>query len=242
MTKHNKTFQFSQKTVNIFDLQGKDLDFLETPIMESAKNNKEALAFMDDLARKGVDLVNTVIKFTKQTIEEGEYDQVQLSYLAGFLDSDGTINVSTSRTAKKAGYRFPFKAQLTVSFIQKDRRKEFLEAFKECFGGAGNIRQMKSGVCEYNITDEQVIVPLLKLLLPYLRVKKRQAALAILFTEFPKKLLSVSDYFLRAMLVDVLCSYNDSKNHQNTAKKIKDELVKANLLSAEDLELTRFVV
>lgn len=79
MTKHNKTLKFSQKTVNIFDLQGKDLDFLETPIMESAKNNKEALAFMDDLARKGVDLVNTVIKSTKQTIEEGEYDQVQLS-------------------------------------------------------------------------------------------------------------------------------------------------------------------
>ena len=81
MTKHNKTLKFSQKTVNIFDLQGKDLDFLETPIMESAKNNKEALAFMDYLPRKGVDvdLFNTVIKSTKQTIEEGEYDQVQLS-------------------------------------------------------------------------------------------------------------------------------------------------------------------
>lgn len=240
-----KSFSFSQTTVNIFDLKGKDLDFLDTPIYEKAQknqNNQATIAFMEDLAKNATELVDEVIKSTDKLVAKGEHNQVEVSYLAGFLDGDGTINVSTTKTSKDRGYVKPYKSQLNLSFIQKDRRRSFLEVIKASFGDVGLIRQKDSGVCEYNIYDEQVIVPLLKLLLPYLRVKKRQAALAILFTTYQKKNLPNVDYLKRAMLVDVLCSYNDSKNHKNNAKVIRDQLIADNLLSAEEIKLTDFVI
>lgn len=239
---YDNSFKFTNQKSNIYDLRGKDIDFRDTPIRLLAQGKESTLAWLDNLAKKAEELVDSVIQSTKIVVVGEAFDELQLAYIAGFLDSDGTINISTSPASKAAGYRFPFKAQLTVSFIQKDRRKALLDKFQELFGGVGTVRLKSSGVCEYNITDEEKIVPLLKLLLPYLRVKKRQAALAILFTQYDKKGLSAPVFLERAMLVDVLCSYNDSRKHTNSAKVIRDKLIQNNLLTAEEIKQTDYIV
>lgn len=244
MPKYDNSFKFTNQKSNIYDLRGKDIDFRDTPIRLLAQGKESTLAWLDNLAKKAEELVDSVIQSTKIVVVGEAFDELQLAYIAGFLDSDGTINISTSPASKAAGYRFPFKAQLTVSFIQKDRRKALLDKFQELFGGVGTVRlkSIFNGVCEYNITDEEKIVPLLKLLLPYLRVKKRQAALAILFTQYDKKGLSAPVFLERAMLVDVLCSYNDSRKHTNSAKVIRDKLIQNNLLTAEEIKQTDYIV
>lgn len=242
-TQGSQVFSFYNADTNIFEVGGKDLEFVDKKLQDAAKNNQDARNYYQKLKANAQEKAKQVAKDTKTLVEERNYNQAQLAYIAGFLDGDGSINISTSKVPRERGYKYLHKHQLTVSFMQKDRRREFLEAIKTSFGGVGTIRQHeKSGTCEYNITDESVSVPLLKLLLPYLRVKKRQAVLAILFAEIPKRDLTVVQFLERAMLVDVLCECNDSKTHKNTAKQIKETLIEKGLMSAEEIESTKFVV
>jgi hypothetical protein len=225
-----------------FDIQDASQDFNTETILKKASVEKvEARGFLRKLNEQATKMIEDVTNKSQDLIKKSSIDERVLAYMAGFLDGDGTIQVSTTPTNPNLGYRFPFKFQLTVTFIQKSSRVSYLEDIKDKLGGVGNIRYKSDGVCEYNITNNETIKDLLTLLLPYLRLKKRQGALALLFIETTGKGMTVIDFLKRAMLVDEIASYNDSKSRINTASKIKQTLIEKGLLSDQELKDFEFI-
>lgn len=237
----NKILSNFKENNEFFDKLSQSQDFnSETYLINSERTNSKVGNLLQRFHERGKELIEKAKSLSQEHTKNG-VDERKLSYVAGFLDGDGTINVSTSKTNPKLGYRFPFKFQLTLSFIQTKKRLACLEDLQNLLGGVGNIRE-KASVYEYNITGSENIKDILMLLLPYLRVKKRQAALALIFIESETKGLSSVKFLEKAALVEELSSYNDTKNRVYTAKFIKETMIERGMLTAEEQELSEFIV
>ena len=100
-------------------------------------------------------------------------DIIQLSYIAGFFDGEGSINLLTRIRPKNTEY------SLTVAIGQRDGMT--LDLIKENFGG--NIYFVKRDGSYYWVITHKKAVKFLKEILPYLQYKKPQALVAIQFYE-----------------------------------------------------------
>lgn len=101
-----------------------------------------------------------------------------LSYVAGFFDGEGSINIS--RRQRKS---FSPEHSLTVAIGQRDG--ETLDWIQEHFGG--NLHQVKRDGSYTWYCGNQKALAFLKELFPFLRYKKPQAQLAISFYEGGKR-------------------------------------------------------
>jgi hypothetical protein len=93
-------------------------------------------------------------------------------YLAGFFDGEGCITV----TVNNKGYAY-------VMIETTQRVREPLDLMKATFGSSGEVRPIKGGKywgLRYNGTHAEAV---LRELLPYLRVKREQAELALRFRD-----------------------------------------------------------
>ena len=105
-----------------------------------------------------------------------------LAYLAGFFDSRGSIFIKSYSTAEGDNY------VLQVNVYEQDR--SMLEDIEQSFH-AGKINESGQGFeLRFGTTEGHRV---LKLLLPYLRVKKPQAQLGIKFQEQKKRERPLSD-------------------------------------------------
>ena len=122
----------------------------------------------------------------------------QKSYLAGFLDGDGSIYV---RLKPNLTYRFGYQMIAYVAFFQSGKhREEFEKVCRLMPFGAMRIR--KDGICEYTISKQEEITEFLLSIKDYLVMKKPQAELVL---EVMK---------LRQIV-------NDKKDFQNLMNKIE---------------------
>jgi len=94
------------------------------------------------------------------------------AYLAGFLDGDGAIMACIEKHSEK---KFNFRIRIVVKITQS--KKINLEWLKNSLK-IGLIRQNRS-VVDWIIRDQQCVESLLRLIIPYLRVKKKQAEIAL---------------------------------------------------------------
>lgn len=103
-----------------------------------------------------------------------------LSYLAGFLDGEGCIQIS--KTQRK-NYNPEYHLSLTASQIHP----EPLKMLKYKFGGSIFVRKSSTGrnLGVWGVSAKQA-AKVLEEILPYLVVKKEQAELAILFQKSVK--------------------------------------------------------
>ena len=100
------------------------------------------------------------------------------SYVAGFLDGDGSIVATVARRKEKR--RFPYKIILRINFTQHSRHKIMLVALQRYLGGIGSIREVAShNLAELVIMDREQVKTLLLRLLPHLMIKNRQARLML---------------------------------------------------------------
>lgn len=108
-------------------------------------------------------------------------DDTTLAYLAGAIDSDGSIGIKRStyhirvrKDAKNATYSERIQLKQVTPQIP--------ELLKECFGGAFRIEKPSTQdgkpLFSYGCTDKQA-ARACELMLPYLRVKRRQAELVL---------------------------------------------------------------
>ena len=108
---------------------------------------------------------------------ESVHNDVDLAYLAGFFDGEGSINVYAQ--SHYSGYG-TFSLRLNIQIEQVHRG--VLESFQTRFGGAlyQKKRQKDSHreIFLYQIAAQKA-KPLLEALLPYLRQKKEIARLAL---------------------------------------------------------------
>ena len=152
-----------------------------------------------------------------------------LPYIAGFLDGDGCIML---QLVYRHDYIFGYQIRSSIVFYQKTRYRSYLEWLKSELR-FGYIRDRKDDITEYTIVGHKEVEAILKLLQPYLRLKREQARLAL---EIIKELKGIERFSPEILLkmskkVDRFAGLNYSKKRTNTAAKVEEYLKAKDLLS-----------
>jgi hypothetical protein len=148
------------------------------------------------------------------------------SYIAGFLDGDGCINLQLVR---RKDYVLGYQIRASVTFFQRTVHRSFLEWIQSILG-AGFIRERKDGVAEYSITESRMVLNVLSNLTPYVRLKKMQCNLVMSVLEemLSSKRLEPAHFLRLARQVDRFGELNVSKR-----RSIRSDQVEAYLRSRQ---------
>ena len=93
------------------------------------------------------------------------------AYIAGFLDGDGSIN---AQIVQRKDYVLKFQIRVSVTFFQKTTRHWFLLQLQKQLN-YGTLRKRPDGMSEYTIVGKESVNHCIRLLKPYLKLKKRHA-------------------------------------------------------------------
>lgn len=144
--------------------------------------------------------------------------QTQIAYLAGFIDGDGSI---IAQIVKRSDYILNYQIKVSVNFIQRKERKHFLLQFKNEVG-TGTLRDRNDGITEFNIVGINSVLPFLKQLQPFLRLKRKQANLVIqIIEQLPLTKNDPQKFLDLCKLADQVANLNDSKNRSISTDTVK---------------------
>lgn len=112
--------------------------------------------------------------------------EIDLSYAAGIIDGEGSIMVIHHKPRKESGHRWEYWV-LRISI--SNNNKILLDWLLEVFGGGYSMGISKNP--KWNDTylwrvDSKIAKNILELVFPYLKLKKRQAELALKMIETHK--------------------------------------------------------
>ena len=147
---------------------------------------------------------------------------VELAYIAGFLDGDGSLMLQLKkRSDSKRAIRF----MATICFYQDTRHEKTLYWIQKVLG-IGYVSRRKDGMTELRINGYKQIRNILKNLLPYIRFKKLQTRALIKACEIlsETKFQKLTQKQL-AKLVDLILVIQ-RENYVTKKKKTKSELYK----------------
>ena len=134
------------------------------------------------------------------------YSEVELAYASGFIDADGAIMACIEKHSEK---KFGFRVRVVLKVSQKEIMiiKWFRKTFK-----LGNIRKNQT-IYDWQIQNQKDCLEMLKIFLPYIKVKKKQAKIAINILQ--TSVNSKKDLIRIATLADALSRFNvRSKNRR----------------------------
>lgn len=143
-------------------------------------------------------------------MKNNNYNNILLQdiiYIAGFLDGNGSIY---AQIVPRKDYIFKYKIRLTISFSQLTKRHWFIEWLHSILK-IGIIRKRKDGISEYTLTGIKNIEPFLKLILPYLKIKKVQGTLLLEIINDIKNINNKDKFINICKKVDKFVLLNDSK-------------------------------
>lgn len=149
------------------------------------------------------------------------------SYIAGFLDADGSIYVQLKQNST---YRYKFQIAPSVVFYQKKTEKVGLPEIQKKLS-LGYIRYRNDGMVELVINDRKSISTLLTNTLPHLILKVDQARLMIKIITKMDNITSVKDFISLAQLVDHFRELNYSKKRTVDSQVVSDHLRSIGLLT-----------
>lgn len=159
----------------------------------------------------------------------------ELAYVAGFLDGDGCIML---QLVSRPDYLFGYQIRASIVFYQKQQHDFFLSWLKGKLI-YGYTRRRNDGMSEYTIVGVESVKDVLLKLLPYLKLKKKQAELALkVLGKMPGKGKKINpNLFLElAQEVDKFAFLNYSKRRTNTSLKVRDFLRSHNLLDSVETD------
>ena len=148
--------------------------------------------------------------------------EVERAYIAGFLDADGAIMAIIE---PHEGKRYKFRVRVAVKITQHDRN--ILDWIRSVLG-VGIVRENRAGqkgqTYDLHVRDRSQVQKILNDVSPFLRVKKRQAALARDILE--KDIKTSRDLINTARKADALSRFNvRSKNRRkNFVTKVQEQL------------------
>ena len=154
----------------------------------------------------------------------GSRSNVELAYIAGFLDGDGSIMVQIkTRRDTRRGARF----MATLCFYQDTRHAKHLSWIRDVFG-VGYIARRNDGMTELRINGFATVLKILLLLSPHIRFKEEQARLCIQACEIltKKKISELSKSELHK-LVNISFAIKDNNyksSHALTKKEVLHRL------------------
>lgn len=103
----------------------------------------------------------------------------QMAWLAGFVDGDGSIN---AQIVSRSDYKLRYQVRVTLTLYQSTERHHILLYIQKLLK-SGVVRKRNDGMSEFCITGAKQLKEALLLLLPYLKLKKRQAILVLQIIE-----------------------------------------------------------
>ena len=112
-----------------------------------------------------------------------------LAYAAGIVDGEGCISIVALRTGVRA-----HGVDYSLLFVVRMIDPSAVFFLKEMFGGGLSVQKNKPPrrpIYNWGLSTKPASRAL-KLLLPYLRVKKKQAELAIEFANYPQQIHPIS--------------------------------------------------
>jgi len=129
-------------------------------------------------------------------------------------------------------YVLGYQIRASIVFYQKTQYKDFLFWLKKQLKD-GYVRDRNDGMSEYTIVGYASVKRVLKLLLPYLKLKIRQAKLALkVIKQTPGGKRYTPELLLKlAKEVDQFAKLNYSKKRWRTALEVKEYLQTHDLLS-----------
>ena len=145
-----------------------------------------------------------------------------LAYIAGFLDGDGSIY---TKIIRREDYKSKFQLSVEISLTQSRKRLYFLQQLQKDLG-MGALVKARSG--EPNISDlvikgENVVGPLLRAIMPYLRLKSTQAKLMLNIIErLPISKKDPSQFVEICKIADKIANLNDSKKRTVTSQTVEN--------------------
>ena len=134
----------------------------------------------------------------------------QKAYLAGFIDGDGSIYV---RLKPNNSYRYGFQISPYIVLFQSSKDEKIFE--KVCsLINFGYLRKRKDGILEYTIGKVEDIKNLLKMIGPYLILKKKQSELMLKILEKKELVKDKNDFEKLMNLIDTFRDLNYSKKRK----------------------------
>lgn len=153
--------------------------------------------------------------------------KIDRAYIAGFLDGDGSIYI---RLKPNKTYKFGFQIAPSIIFYQSQKELRYIKDIYKLLG-VGYIRKRKDGIIEYTIGDIKSMLYVVDQLIPYLRLKKKQA---ILFKKILKQKVYADNpikFLLLAREIDKFEKLNYSKKRKQNSKIVEKFLIKEGLLT-----------
>ena len=153
----------------------------------------------------------------------------ELAYIAGFLDGDGCV---MAQLVRRKDYVYGYQVRVSIVFYQKQTHQEILQWLKEKLKH-GYIRQRNDGMAEYTIVGFNEVEAVLKLLEPYLRLKKVLAGKVLRLIQVHPKRMTPKELIRISHLVDETATFTYSKKRTNTSATIETFLKDTNLFPVE---------
>jgi hypothetical protein len=145
----------------------------------------------------------------------------EASYLAGFLDGDGSIHF---QLVKQRQYKFGFYIRASTSFTQSTSARSGLEHIQRLIGGSGYLRDRGTGMSDLVITSRPLQQVLLEAVAPYVIFKKEHVRRALWLLPQIRPRPSAEEFLRLAREVDAFATLNYSKSKQISAADVEHHL------------------
>ena len=151
----------------------------------------------------------------------GSQTNVELAYIAGFLDGDGSLMLQIK---KRLDGRIGLRFMPTICFYQDTRHEKTLYWIQERFD-IGYVSKRNDGMSELRVNGYKRAATILKALVPYIRFKKIQSKALICACEIlsSTKFSKLSKQQLKRLVDLILVIQNE--NYITKKKKTKEELL-----------------
>ena len=142
------------------------------------------------------------------------------SYVAGFLDGDGSIHFQLVRQKE---YRFGYYIRASVSFSQSTSARRGLEHIQALLGG-GYLRDRGTGMSDLVITSRPLLLRILRDVEPYVIFKREHVRRALELLPQLERVKDPEVFLQLAREVDAFATLNYSKTKRIFAVDVERHL------------------
>jgi hypothetical protein len=145
---------------------------------------------------------------------------LQASYLAGFLDGDGSIHFQLVRQKE---YRFGFYIRASMSLSQSTSARHGLVQVQRLIGG-GYLRDRGTGMSDWVVTSRPLLHQLFTAIEPYAIFKREHVRRALRLLRRIRPRMGAEEFLQVAREADAFASLNHSKTKRITAADVEQHL------------------
>ena len=153
--------------------------------------------------------------------------ELDLAYIAGFLDGDGSI---MTQIVKNKSYKYGYTIRISIVFYQKTSNQWILLWLKDKLKH-GTLRKRNDEMSEYCIVSSDPVKTILISLGKYIKLKNSLLKLVLKIIEDKRNIKSIEDFIEVCKLVDKTQFMTLSKKRTITSETVinsykdKDKLI-----------------